>query len=133
MPVDTPPPKDLVAAVDRALHLLETVGQAPGGLTIGEIAAHCGMGTATARHQTATLTHRGYLLRWDTGRFTLGPALTDRVHDLAAQLDTQYRTGTTVAALAARLDRPAVLAYHLLNHHAAARDGKCPCARQPVA
>jgi DNA-binding IclR family transcriptional regulator len=128
MPLVSTPPTDLIRSVDRALTIVEAVGQAIHGLTVHDIAARCDLGAPSARHHIATLAHRGYLLRWDDRRYTVGPALADRTHDLATQLGAHYTAGATVAALASHLDRPRTLVYRLLTHGAAAKAGTCSCA-----
>ena len=131
MPLVSTPPTDLIQSVDRALAIVQTVGQAVHGLTVHEIAARCDLGAPSARHHIATLAHRRYLLRWDSRRYTLGPALADRTHDLATHLAAHHTAGATVAALACHLDRPRTLVYHLLTHGAAATAGTCSCAAAP--
>ncbi|WP_345247704.1 IclR family transcriptional regulator [Pigmentiphaga soli] len=61
-----------VAAVERALHLLDTFRSARRALTLTEIAARTGLYKSTALRLAATLERFGYLLRRPDGAYQIG-------------------------------------------------------------
>lgn len=73
-----------VQAVDRALLLLETLGQSPQGQRLSDIARHVGLAPSTAHRLLTTLERRGFAqfdpnhAHWHVGRkaFTVGIAYT---------------------------------------------------------
>lgn len=69
---DAPVPT-LIGSVQRALRLLEAVGDHPDGAPAKQLAREAGMPLPTAYHLLRTLTHEGYLRR-EQGVFVLGPA-----------------------------------------------------------
>ena len=53
-------PSDLIRSVSRALRVLESVGRAPRGLTVKQIARRCELTVATTYHLVRTLAYEGY-------------------------------------------------------------------------
>src|SRR5689334_25382094 len=56
-------PSDLIRSVSRALRVLESVGRAPRGLTVKQIARRCELTVATTYHLVRTLAYEGYVIR----------------------------------------------------------------------
>lgn len=77
-------PPDLIRSVSRALRVLETVGQSPGGLTVKQIARRCGLTPATTYHLIRTLGYEGYVCRRDDGTYIGGLEIADRYRELVA-------------------------------------------------
>ncbi len=50
-------PSDLIRSVSRALRVLESVGRAPRGLTVKQIARRCELTVATTYHLVRTLAY----------------------------------------------------------------------------
>jgi IclR family transcriptional regulator, acetate operon repressor len=69
----------LIRSVQRALRLIEVVGEREGRATAKEIARAAGLPLATAYHLLRTCTHEGWLQRLDDGTYVLGHRL-DAVH-----------------------------------------------------
>ncbi|CAN5670241.1 IclR family transcriptional regulator [soil metagenome] len=67
--------KDGVAAVDRALSLLEAFDDGVGALSLAELAARTGLVKSTVLRLAASLERASFLQRRDDGAFRLGPAL----------------------------------------------------------
>jgi IclR family transcriptional regulator, pca regulon regulatory protein len=63
MPSTHPPPqrRDLIAGLEKGLGVIEAFDQRQSRLTIGEVAARCGLTRAAARRYLITLTHLGYV------------------------------------------------------------------------
>src|SRR5919107_892472 len=85
----------LIRSVQRALRLLEVVGESEGRATAKEIARVTGLPLATAYHLLRTCTYEGWLQRLDDGTYVLGH-----------RLDTVHRRGRDAAGIA--LARPAL-------------------------
>jgi DNA-binding IclR family transcriptional regulator len=85
----------LIRSVQRALRLLEVVGEREGRATAKEIAAVAGLPLATTYHLLRTCTHEGWLQRLDDGTYVVGH-----------RLDTVHRRGRDAAGVA--LARPAL-------------------------
>ncbi|MEV0088671.1 helix-turn-helix domain-containing protein [Saccharopolyspora sp. NPDC050642] len=62
----------LIASVQRALRLMEAVGEHAGGATAKTLARRTGIALPTAYHLLRTLVHEGYLEKLDDGAFILG-------------------------------------------------------------
>ncbi|RRO12809.1 IclR family transcriptional regulator [Saccharopolyspora rhizosphaerae] len=62
----------LIASVQRALRLLEVVGEHPGGVTAKCLARTTGLALPTTYHLLRTLVHEGYLQKLDDGAFIVG-------------------------------------------------------------
>lgn len=96
-PIAEPP--DFIRSAGRAMHVIETVGNAgPLGLTVKQIASRCGLGQATAYHQIRTLTYLGYLCRRDDTTYVLGAEIAARFRELV----TAYQGDPQVATLLRR-------------------------------
>ena len=67
--------RDGVAAVERAIDLLEAFERAGPNLTLAELARHTGLVKSTVLRLAASLVRRGLLCREAGGSFRLGPAL----------------------------------------------------------
>jgi len=85
----------LIRSVQRALHLIEVVGEGEGRATAKEIARAAGLPLATTYHLLRTCTYEGWLQRLDDGTYVLGH-----------RLDTVHRRGRDAAGVA--LARPAL-------------------------
>jgi len=72
-----------VAAVDRALSLLAAFRAGDGPLTLAELAVRTRLYKSTALRLLASLTHAGWVLRLEDGRFALGHE-TARLHAVYA-------------------------------------------------
>ena len=79
----------LIRSVQRALRLLEVVGEHDGRATAKEIARIAGLPLATTYHLLRTCTHEGWLQRLDDGTYVLGH-----------RLDTVRWQGRTTAGVA---------------------------------
>ena len=79
----------LIRSVQRALRLIEVVGEGEGRATAKEIARVTGLPLATAYHLLRTCTYEGWLQRLDDGTYVLGH-----------RLDTVHRRGRDAAGIA---------------------------------
>lgn len=77
-------PSDLIRSVSRALRVLESVGHAPRGLTVKQIARRCQLTVATTYHLVRTLAYEGYVIRRDDGTYAMGLEVADRYRELVA-------------------------------------------------
>ena len=93
------PHRDGVAAVDRALALLETVGEAHSSLSLSELARATGLVKSTALRLAASLERAAFLRRGSDGRYRLGPALAR----LGACYQASFDLGQYVQPALARL------------------------------
>jgi IclR family acetate operon transcriptional repressor len=67
-----------IQSVDRALALLDVLGDASEAIPLNEIAARAGLNISTCHHLLATLATRGYVGRTSRGRdYFLGPRITE--------------------------------------------------------
>jgi IclR family transcriptional regulator, acetate operon repressor len=85
----------LIRSVQRALRLIEIVGEREGRATAKEIARATGLPLATTYHLLRTCTHEGWLQRLDDGTYVLGH-----------RLDSVHRRGRDAAGIASA--RPAL-------------------------
>jgi DNA-binding IclR family transcriptional regulator len=77
-------PSDLIRSVSRALRVLESVGRAPRGLTVKQIARRCELTVATTYHLVRTLAYEGYVIRRDDGTYMVGLEVADRYRELVS-------------------------------------------------
>lgn len=84
-----PAPAGRVEAVERALRILDAVGQAAAPASLAEVAARTGEYKSTILRIAGSLERFGYLVRQDDGRFRLGPSLW--------ALGSRYRRGFDLA------------------------------------
>jgi len=77
-------PSDLIRSVSRALRVLESVGRAPRGLTVKQIARRCDLTVATTYHLVRTLAYEGYVIRREDGTYVVGMEVADRYRELVA-------------------------------------------------
>ncbi len=75
-------PSDLIRSVSRALRVLESVGRAPKGLTVKQIARRCELTVATTYHLVRTLAYEGYVIRREDGTYIVGLEVADRYREL---------------------------------------------------
>jgi DNA-binding IclR family transcriptional regulator len=75
-------PSDLIRSVSRALRVLESVGRAPRGLTVKQIARRCELTVATTYHLVRTLAYEGYVIRREDGTYMVGLEVADRYREL---------------------------------------------------
>ncbi|HWH01901.1 MAG TPA: helix-turn-helix domain-containing protein [Pilimelia sp.] len=75
-------PSDLIRSVSRALRVLESVGHAPKGLTVKQIARRCELTVATTYHLVRTLAYEGYVIRREDGTYVVGLEIADRFREL---------------------------------------------------
>src|SRR3982751_2670061 len=91
-------PSDLIRSVSRALRVLESVGRAPRGLTVKQIARRCELTVATTYHLVRTLAYEGYVTRREDGTYTVGMEVSDRFRELVVA----FRGPSTVAEVLRR-------------------------------
>ncbi len=77
-------PSDLIRSVSRALRVLESVGRAPRGLTVKQIARRCDLTVATTYHLVRTLAYEGYVIRREDGTYVVGLEVADRYRELVS-------------------------------------------------
>jgi DNA-binding IclR family transcriptional regulator len=77
-------PSDLIRSVSRALRVLESVGRAPRGLTVKQIARRCDLTVATTYHLVRTLAYEGYVIRREDGTYMVGLEVADRYRELVS-------------------------------------------------
>lgn len=77
-------PSDLIRSVSRALRVLESVGRAPKGLTVKQIARRCDLTVATTYHLVRTLAYEGYVIRREDGTYMVGLKVAERYRELVA-------------------------------------------------
>jgi DNA-binding IclR family transcriptional regulator len=75
-------PTKMIQSVQRALRIMELVGNHPAGITAPRIAFECGLNRATAYNLLRTLVYERYLRRDENGRYTLGLEVSDRYSEL---------------------------------------------------
>lgn len=75
-------PSDLIRSVSRALRVLESVGRAPRGLTVKQIARRCELTVATTYHLVRTLAYEGYVIRREDGTYIVGLQVANRYREL---------------------------------------------------
>lgn len=88
-----------VAAVDRALSILDAFGEADRSLTLTELARRTGFYKSTTLRLAESLERFGYLRRLEDGAFRIGP----RPLHLGALYQRQLRTSDFVPAALRRL------------------------------
>jgi DNA-binding IclR family transcriptional regulator len=77
-------PSDLIRSVSRALRVLESVGRAPRGLTVKQIARRCELTVATTYLLVRTLAYEGYVIRREDGTYIVGLEVADRYRELVS-------------------------------------------------
>lgn len=76
MSIDAPKKQEGgVAAVDRALSLLDAFKEGDTDLSLAELAQRSGLYKSTILRLTASLVRAGYMRRLENGNFAMGPAL----------------------------------------------------------
>jgi DNA-binding IclR family transcriptional regulator len=89
MDSSTVPPREAAPAKSpptrRAMDVLETLADSPGGRTSAELAKMCGISTSTCALVLAELERRTWVTRRDDRRYTLGSGLFGLVHGLRTQ------------------------------------------------
>lgn len=93
VPKPRPEPSDLIRSVQRALRVMEVIGDVPSGLSAKQIARRCGLSLPTTYHLVRTLAYEGYLIRGKNGIFQVGLALSDRYADLAKAMKAPATVG----------------------------------------
>ncbi|MEB3368083.1 IclR family transcriptional regulator [Saccharopolyspora mangrovi] len=102
----------LIASVQRALRLLEVVGQHPGGITAKCLARNTGLALPTTYHLLRTLVHEGYLAKLDDGAFIVGDQVAG-LHDAAQAQQLRSRIRGVMTELREDLNAAIYLArYH---------------------
>jgi Transcriptional regulator len=79
-------PADLVQSVSRALRILETLGDSPGGLSAKQVAHRCVLPLPTTYHLLRTLCYERYLVHRPEGTYVLGLEIAHRFRDLVASM-----------------------------------------------
>nr|WP_205808971.1 IclR family transcriptional regulator C-terminal domain-containing protein [Micromonospora sp. HNM0581] len=74
----------MIRSVSRALRVLESVGRAPRGLTVKQIARRCELTVATTYHLVRTLAYEGYVIRREDGTYIVGLEVADRYRELVS-------------------------------------------------
>ncbi|MEV0703438.1 helix-turn-helix domain-containing protein [Saccharopolyspora sp. NPDC050389] len=83
----------LIASVQRALRLMEAVGEHAGGATAKTLARSTGIALPTTYHLLRTLVHEGYLEKLDDGAFIIGEQVSGlHVAGRSQGLRSQVRT-----------------------------------------
>jgi DNA-binding IclR family transcriptional regulator len=93
--------RDGVAAVDRALAVLEAFDGAGPVLSLSELARHTGQVKSTVFRVAASLERGDFLRRGEDGRYRLGPALIR----LGARYQAAFELGDVVVPVLARLSQ----------------------------
>ncbi|GAA3201724.1 IclR family transcriptional regulator [Actinocorallia longicatena] len=101
----------LIASVQRALHLMETVASHPSGAPAKQLAREAKLPLATAYHLLRTLAHEGYVTKLSDGVWVLG----DRVEALHAQGRTQGVLSRIRPLLSRLRDELSVAAYFAVH------------------
>ena len=91
--------RDGVAAVDRALAIVDAFQDGDGALTLGELARRTGLVKSTVLRLAASLERAGCLQRTDAGAFRLGPTL----FRLGARYQASFQLGDHVMPVLERL------------------------------
>ncbi len=94
-------PSDLIRSVSRALRVLESVGRAPRGLTVKQIARRCELTVATTYHLVRTLAYEGYVIRREDGTYIVGLEVADRYRELVAAFRGPAAVGESLRRAAA--------------------------------
>jgi DNA-binding IclR family transcriptional regulator len=89
------PAKGGVAAVERALSILEAFGEADDQLTLAELAKRTGLYKSTILRLSKTLENHGYLLRAADGTYRLGA----RLLHLGSLYQRHFRIGDVVVPI----------------------------------
>src|SRR3712207_1260831 len=77
-------PSGQIRSVSRALRVRESVGRAPRGLTVKQIARRCELTVATTYHLVRTLAYEGYVIRREDGTYIVGLEIADRYRELVS-------------------------------------------------
>lgn len=101
----------LIASVQRALRLLEVVGQHPGGITAKSLARNTGLALPTTYHLLRTLVHEGYLAKLDDGAFIVGDQVAG-LHDAAQAQQLRSRIRGVMTELREDLNAAIYLAHY---------------------
>ncbi|WP_406688756.1 IclR family transcriptional regulator [Saccharopolyspora sp. ID03-671] len=99
----------LIASVQRALRLLEVVGQHPSGITAKCLARNTGLALPTTYHLLRTLVHEGYLTKLDDGAFIVGEQVAG-LHDAAQAQQLRSTIRSTMIELREDLSAATYLA-----------------------
>ncbi|MGN9774716.1 IclR family transcriptional regulator [Micromonospora sp. H33] len=94
-------PSDLIRSVSRALRVLESVGRAPKGLTVKQIARRCELTVATTYHLVRTLAYEGYVIRREDGTYIVGLEVADRYRELVTAFRGPQAVGECLRRAAA--------------------------------
>jgi DNA-binding IclR family transcriptional regulator len=87
--------------VSRALRVLESVGRAPKGLTVKQIARRCELTVATTYHLVRTLAYEGYVIRREDGTYIVGLEVADRYRELVTSFRGPPAVGEALRRAAA--------------------------------
>jgi DNA-binding IclR family transcriptional regulator len=102
----------LITSVQRALRLMEAVGEHPGGTTAKYLARRTGIALPTTYHLLRTLVHEGYLEKLDDGVFIIGAQVAG-LHAAAQDQGLRSRVRAVMATLREDLNAAIYLArYH---------------------
>ncbi|GAA0526137.1 transcriptional regulator [Saccharopolyspora subtropica] len=102
----------LITSVQRALRLLEAVGEHPGGCSAKTLARRTGIALPTTYHLLRTLVHEGYLEKLDDGAFVIGAQVAG-LHAAAQQQNLRRRIREVMGRLCEDLNAAIYLArYH---------------------
>jgi DNA-binding IclR family transcriptional regulator len=123
MDSSTAPPREAGPAksppTGRAMDVLETLSDSPGGRTSAELAKICGISTSTCALVLAEFERRTWVTRHDDRRYTLGSGLFGLVHGLRTQFPLLDRgrdaLGFLHSALGASCSMSKIEQTHLTN------------------
>lgn len=130
----------IAQTLDRGLQILETLSQAPDGMTITQLATEQGLHRSIAARLLVTLDKRGFVTRSPDGRYRLGYT----VFTLARTVSNNAILATTPLMVEAATELNATIVYHVADGHetitigsieppsGAFRLGMRPGARHPI-
>ncbi|GAA2780961.1 IclR family transcriptional regulator [Saccharopolyspora taberi] len=102
----------LITSVQRALRLLEVVGEHPVGITAKSLSRRTGIALPTTYHLLRTLVHEGYLAKLDDGAFVVGSGV-EGLHAAGREHRTWGRVRDAMTTLRDDLNAAIYLArYH---------------------
>ncbi|MFJ9412239.1 IclR family transcriptional regulator [Streptomyces sp. NPDC101393] len=101
----------LIASVQKAFRLMESVGAHEGGATAKQLARETGFALATTYHLLRTMTYDGYVRKLDDGSYVLGEKL-GTLHGGSRDQARLNRVRPTLAALRDDLSAAAYLTFY---------------------
>ena len=125
-------PSDLIRSVSRALRVLESVGRAPRGLTVKQIARRCELTVATTYHLVRTLAYEGYVIRREDGTYIVGLEIADRYRELVSAFRGPPTVGEALRRAAADTGYTHYLGRFVGGRIAVTAAHATPCRNWPI-